>query len=76
MVGKLIIFGRTGEGTHTWIASTNYSEGDVVNFEVSGPAFASAGDQIIVYQGSEANPVFIFALNSGRNWLASRSYLR
>ncbi len=31
---------------------------------MSGPAFASSGDQIIAYQGSSGDPTFLFAMNS------------
>jgi len=55
---------RTGEGTHTWTASSAYSAGDVVNFETSNMALSGSGDQIIAYQGSAGSPTFIFALNS------------
>ena len=55
---------RANEGTHTWTAGSNYTAGDIINFEVSGPAFANSGDQIIAYQGSSGNPTFLFAMNS------------
>ena len=44
--------------------TTNYAIGDVVNFELTGPALSSSGDQILAYTGSITNPTFLFALNS------------
>jgi len=55
---------RSGEGTHTWTAGSDYSAGDVITVTTSGPAFSSSGDQIIAYQGDASSPTLIFALNS------------
>ena len=59
---------RTGEGIYTWTAQQDYSAGSVVTLsDLGNIAFSSRGDQIVVYQGSESNPAFIFALNSQGN---------
>ena len=55
---------RPGEGTHTWTAPSIVTAGSVVNITTSGPAFSTDGDQIIAYQGTEASPTLIYALNS------------
>jgi len=60
---------RANEGTHTWTADASYAAGDIINFELSGPALSSSGDQIIAYQGSSGDPTFLFAINSeGSGW--------
>ena len=58
----------TGEGIYTWTAQQGYSVGSVVTLsDLGNIAFYSCGDQIVVYQGSESNPAFLFALNSQGN---------
>ncbi len=56
---------RTNEGTYTWTANQNYDAGSVITVtDLGNIAFSASGDQIIVYQGSESNPTYLFALNS------------
>lgn len=56
---------RSGEGIFTWTAPADISAGSVVEVDLlTGPAFASSGDQILAYQGPAANPTFIAALHS------------
>ena len=63
---------RTGEGIYTWTAQQNYSAGSVVTLsDLGNIAFSSRGDQIVIYQGSESNPAFLFALNSQGNGFQS-----
>ncbi|EHO40852.1 Na-Ca exchanger/integrin-beta4 [Caldithrix abyssi DSM 13497] len=75
---------RTGEGIITWTSpSTQLTAGTVINIKndgawstsegtvsVSGGFYLStSGDQIIVYQGSESDPTYIYALNDqGTGW--------
>jgi predicted extracellular nuclease len=66
---------RTGEGTLTWTAPAGgVAAGSVVTWTsgvgfslgaggTTGPAFSTAGDQIIAYQGTAASPTLIYALN-------------
>ncbi len=51
---------RGGEGTVTWTAPSAVTAGTVFNIDtISG--LSGGGDQILVYQGTEANPTMIFA---------------
>ncbi|MCB8952033.1 MAG: hypothetical protein H6650_08470 [Ardenticatenales bacterium] len=73
---------RTGEGILTLTANVPVAAGTVVDMvapfagtsdwstSLSGSlAFSTGGDQILVYQGTEASPTFIYALNSeGTGW--------
>lgn len=62
---------RTGEGFLLWTAGAAYGAGTVIQFSgVSGEfsisgsfSLSTSGDQILAYQGTEAAPVFIYALN-------------
>lgn len=58
---------RTGEGIHTWTASSNISKGTVTIITLSGPLLAESGDQILAYQGNASTPMFIYALNAEGN---------
>ncbi|MEM1280126.1 MAG: hypothetical protein AAGG53_08960, partial [Cyanobacteria bacterium P01_H01_bin.152] len=58
---------RANEGTFTWTAPANVAAGTVINPVVSSVAFSASGDQILAYQGDDANPTFIYALNSEGN---------
>ena len=50
-------------------ASADVGEADETD---GGYAFAAGGDQILVYQGDESNPTFIFGLNTnGTEWGSS-----
>lgn len=63
---------RTGEGILIFTASSNISAGTTIvysnnsaDFSSGGGSFAlsTSGDQILVYQGDESSPSFVFALN-------------
>lgn len=54
---------RTGEGTDTWTAATTYSSGDQITITAVNMNLSASGDQILAYQGSEASPSFIAAIN-------------
>ncbi len=43
---------RTGEGTHTWTASSAYNAGDEIVIDLSGPLLSTSGDQVIAYQNT------------------------
>jgi len=62
---------RTGEGTAVYTAPTAIAKGTVIGFSGSTDFtwatninLSSSGDQIIAYQGTEAAPVFIYAITS------------
>lgn len=55
---------RTGEGTLTWIASTDLCAGTIIDPGVGSMQFAAAGDQVLAYQGTTVSPTFIYALNN------------
>ncbi len=71
---------RTGEGTLTWTApSGGINKGTIITVTSDGttwtvtqgtisysssPAFATGGDQIIVYQGSSTSPTLIYAFST------------
>ena len=55
---------RANEGIDTWIASSNIACGDIITFTFTNVALGTNGDQILVYQGTEAAPTFIFAINN------------
>lgn len=57
-------FRGTTEGIDIWIADRDYSCGEVVVFSFDNIALSTDGDQILVYQGAEATPSFIFAINN------------
>ena len=77
---------RSGEGTVTWTADAAVARGTVValtsgetGFNASvgtvspggGPRFSEDGDQLLAYQGEEAAPAFLYALNNeGDAWQA------
>jgi hypothetical protein len=62
---------RSGEGILTFTAATNLDAGTVIvysenqlDFSSSGSfSLSSSGDQILVYQGDETSPQFIYGLN-------------
>ena len=65
---------RNNEGIYTWTAQQDYAVGSVVTLsDLGNIAFSSRGDQIVVYQGSESDPTFIFALNSQGNGFQSNA---
>ena len=43
---------RTGEGIHTWTASSAYTAGDEIVIDLSGPQLSGDGDQVIAYQNT------------------------
>lgn len=70
---------RANEGIIKWTAPTNYSCGAIINMNMEEAAtiadtsltpidngfnLSGNGDQILVYQGTEAAPTFIFAINN------------
>ncbi|MCD4669994.1 MAG: hypothetical protein K8S14_06070 [Actinomycetia bacterium] len=62
---------RSTEGICTWTAGADISKGDIITYSSSGGfsatggfALAAAGDQLIAYQGDEASPVFIYAIQT------------
>ncbi len=63
---------RTGEGIATFtVPAGGISAGTIVNVPVGAMQFSTSGDQILAYQGLDATPTFIFALNSdGATWAA------
>ncbi len=60
-------FRGTTEGIDIWTADRDYSCGEVVAFAFDDISLTTAGDQILVYQGAEATPTFIFAINNNGN---------
>ncbi|EGF91483.1 hemolysin-type calcium-binding repeat 2 copies family protein [Asticcacaulis biprosthecium C19] len=79
---------RTGEGTMTWTSTGVVTAGTVVTINTtsttstastgtvtdSGDAnFSTGGDQIIAYQGADATPTLLFAINNEGNttWQAN-----
>jgi hypothetical protein len=74
---------RAGEGTITWTATTALSCGTEITITDNSPFAASSGtvtdsgslqlavsgDQILAYQGADATPTFIYAVNfDGAGW--------
>jgi hypothetical protein len=74
---------RTGEGTITWTATSALSCGTEITITDNSPFATSsgtvtdsgslqlsvAGDQILAYQGADATPTFIYAVNfDGAGW--------
>ncbi|MFZ1290773.1 MAG: endonuclease [Melioribacteraceae bacterium] len=55
---------RTGEGKFTYTFSSFTSAGTVINPTISGILFSTSGDQVLAYQGDDATPTFIYALNN------------
>ncbi len=71
---------RTGEGRLTWETPGGCALGQIVTinqFDLSMLGtfqLSNSGDQILVYQGSDASPDFIFAINfEGIGWQGSAS---
>ncbi len=71
---------RTNEGTVTWTASADVTKGTVVSYtgatagdwvKTSGFDIAASGDNILVYQGTEASPSFIYGIGwaKANNWI-------
>lgn len=54
---------RTGEGIDIWVAAIDYAAGEEVIITVSDMALSSSGDQVLVYQGTEEDPLFVAAVN-------------
>lgn len=62
---------RSYEGIRTWTAGDDIPKGDIISYPGSGDfsvtgsfLLAAAGDQLIAYQGDEASPVFIYAIQT------------
>ncbi|ESQ77694.1 Calx-beta domain-containing protein [Asticcacaulis sp. AC402] len=78
---------RANEGIITWTAGGAVTAGTVVTINTTGAVsastgtvsesndvnFSTGGDQILAYQGAEATPTFIFAINNEGNtvWQAT-----
>ena len=54
---------RPGEGIATYTAPTNITAGTVITVPTGSMSFDSAGDQIIAYQGPEASPTLLYAVD-------------
>lgn len=53
------------DGLYTWVATSSYGCGSVITVDLhSGVDLRVDGDQLLVYQGGDSNPNFIFALNN------------
>ncbi|MBN8589620.1 MAG: T9SS type A sorting domain-containing protein [Rhodothermia bacterium] len=71
---------RTAEGIITYTAPSAVTAGTIITFTnpVASPftssgsfLFSASGDQLLVYQGAEATPTFLFAINNeGSAWQA------
>ena len=55
---------RGNEGIDTWTAPSNIKCGDIITFTFTKVSLNATGDQILAYQGLEASPTFIFAINT------------
>ena len=79
---------RTGEGTITWTAPAGgISRGTVITIDTTATVstvnfgtvsdsgdvnFSTSGDQILAYQGADASPTFLYAVNNeATGWQAS-----
>lgn len=54
----------TSEGTDVWTAPVAYAKGTVHSLTPASMALGTSGDQLFVYQGTAASPVFIFGLTT------------
>jgi hypothetical protein len=65
---------RAGESTVNWTAPTTLYPGSAVTVQL-GSMLDSGGDQVLVYQGSDANPRFIAAIQAHPDaaWQATAS---
>ena len=54
---------RAGEGTATYTAPTDIVAGTVVSVPLGTMELSFLGDQIIAYQGTEASPTFLYAID-------------
>ena len=55
---------RSNEGIDIWTAPSNISCGDIITFTLTNISLATNGDQILAYQGLDASPTFLFAINN------------
>lgn len=58
----------TNEGTFTWTTSTFRAKGSIISVNPTGISFSTSGDNLFAYQGSAANPTFIFGFTN-RPWV-------
>lgn len=54
---------RTGEGVYTYTFQNAVPAGTVINVGTTGMSFSGSGDSIIAYQGTAANPTFLYAID-------------
>lgn len=54
---------RTGEGVYTYTFPAAVPAGTVVNIGATGMSLSGSGDSIIAYQGTAANPTFLYAID-------------
>src|SRR5262245_5014285 len=54
---------RLGEGTSTYVAPTDIAAGTVVSMPLGTIELDFDGDQVIAYQGTEASPTFLYAVD-------------
>ncbi len=58
------------EGTYTWTAPSLLAKGSTVSLLTTGMSLSTSGDQVFAFQGTLANPSFIFGLST-KPWLTS-----
>jgi len=61
------VSGVTGDGTALPSSDLSILAGTWINANLSANPWPATGDQILIYQGSESNPSFIFAFNNIRS---------
>lgn len=69
---------RANEGIDIWTATSNIKCGDIITFTLTNVALGTNGDQILVYQGENSSPTFIFAINNegSATWQSTASNAR
>lgn len=55
---------RNNEGTFTYSFPSNILAGTITNPILSSVAFSGSGDQVLIYQGEDLSPTFIFGFNN------------
>jgi cysteine-rich repeat protein len=60
---------RSGEGYSSYTTSAKTTAGTVVYPAIGGMQFSGSGDQILAFQGNQASPSFVYAVQSeGVSW--------
>lgn len=54
----------SSEGIDDWTALSDISSGEVVEFSLANVGLGAPGDQLLVFQGEEDYPQFVFGLNN------------